>query len=223
MSIKKDIVYPIFLECCQYTENKFWKNIFEDLSYSRCPYGTYITKDFLCCSYKNKEFSYKIKKKNAQQLYRDIYRLLTYKLGILSAQERNQQRIAFHNTEKRIRNSRKTWKDIRKKNIKDCLIEKYVINMKKQYSLTIAQAKYLLSMIFMAMIFKIITSKDIHYIDGNIVNIIGINFKYQKIIFKKNMNDIQSNISLETPITPKIMSEHWKNYLSSLKKLCCFK
>ena len=64
MTIKKEIIYPIFLECCQYTTDIFWENVFEDLSYGKTPYGTYITKDFLCCNYKEKEFSYKIEKNN---------------------------------------------------------------------------------------------------------------------------------------------------------------
>ena len=63
MPIKREIVYPIFLECCQFTDDKFWENVFEDLAYGKTPYGTYISKDFLCCSYKKKEFSYKIEKK----------------------------------------------------------------------------------------------------------------------------------------------------------------
>ena len=63
MPIKREIIYPIFLECCQFTDDKFWENVFEDLAYGKTPYGTYISKDFLCCSYKKKEFSYKIEKK----------------------------------------------------------------------------------------------------------------------------------------------------------------
>ena len=31
MTIKKDIIYPIFLECSQFITDKFWENIFEDL------------------------------------------------------------------------------------------------------------------------------------------------------------------------------------------------
>ena len=46
MPIKKDIVYPGFIECLQFTEDIFWENIFEDLAYGKTPYGTYISKDF---------------------------------------------------------------------------------------------------------------------------------------------------------------------------------
>ena len=83
MPIKKEIVYPIFLECLTFAEDNIWKNIFEDLAYGIAPYGTYISKNFLCCGYKDKEFSYKIDSSmNAQVLYTDIYNLITKLLYI---------------------------------------------------------------------------------------------------------------------------------------------
>jgi hypothetical protein len=50
MPAKREIAYPVFLEACQYTEDAYWENIFEELAYGKAPYGTYISKDFLCCS-----------------------------------------------------------------------------------------------------------------------------------------------------------------------------
>ena len=47
-----ELVYPFFLKCCEYTDDIFWKFVFEDLAYGKSPYGTYITKNFLCCNYK---------------------------------------------------------------------------------------------------------------------------------------------------------------------------
>ena len=154
MPLKKEIIYPIFLECCVYAEDSFWKNIFDDLAYGKTPYGTYINKDFLCCGYKDKEFSYKIEKIEPKKIYTDIYKLLTNKLGILSQKEKIKKRISFYQAEDRIKQSRQSWSDIRKKNIKDLLIERYVIDMKKKYLLTIKQSKYLLSVIFIAIVFK---------------------------------------------------------------------
>ena len=58
--MKKELLYPIFLECCQYTSDIFWENIFEDLAYGKTPYGTYVSKNFLICNNKKKNFSYKI-------------------------------------------------------------------------------------------------------------------------------------------------------------------
>jgi hypothetical protein len=116
MPIKKEIVYPVFLECCEFSVDSFWENIFEDLAYGKTPYGKYINKNFLCCSYKNKEFSYKIERKEPQKLYTDIYNLPTKKLGIMSHIEKIQKRVDFQNTESRIKEFRQDWGNIRKKN-----------------------------------------------------------------------------------------------------------
>ena len=52
------------MECSQFITDKFWENIFEDLAYGKSPYGTYISKGSLTCKYKDKEFIYKIEKKD---------------------------------------------------------------------------------------------------------------------------------------------------------------
>ena len=220
MTIKKEIIYPIFLECCQYTTDIFWENVFEDLSYGKTPYGTYITKDFLCCNYKDKEFSYKIEKnKEPEQLYTDIFNLLSKKLGLLSQRDKIKKKIDFYNIEEEIKEGRKNWSSIRKKNIKDLLIEKYVIDMKNKYSLTIKQSKYLLSIIFIAMVFKVITVKDINYENGKISHIEGIDFKKKQIIILRDVYSLESSFNSCILIEPNLMSYNWEKYLISLKKL----
>ena len=220
MPIKKEIVYPIFLECCQYTTDIFWENVFEDISYGKTPYGTYITKDFLCCNYKDKEFSYKIEKnKDTEQLYNDIFNLLSKKLGLLSQRDKIKKKIDFYNIEEEIKEGRKNWSSIRKKNIKDLLIEKYVIDMKNKYSLSIKQAKYLLSIIFIAMVFKVITVKDIHYENGKISHIEGIEFKKKQVIVLRDIYNIETNLNSCILIEPNLMSYNWEKYLTALKKL----
>jgi hypothetical protein len=218
MVIKKEIIYPVFLECCEFTIDAFWENLFEDLAYSKTPYGTYIHKNFICCSYKNKEFSYKIERKDPEILYNDVYNLLTKKLGILSQKEKVKKRVDFHKTESRIKEFRKDWGNIRKKNIKDLLVQRYVVNMKNKHSLTFKQAKYLLSVIFIAMVFKVITSKDIDYSDGKIQNIECLEFTDKKIIIKCDIYNIDVNFSPEILADKKIMADNWDKYLTALRK-----
>ena len=193
-------------------------NIFEDLAYGKTPYGTYITKNFFCCSYKSKEFSYRIEKKDPLILYTDLYNLLTNNLGILSRKEKLKKQIDFNETESRIKETRQEWANIKKKNIKDLLIETYVIDMKNKYSLTVKQAKYLLSIIFTTLTFKVITNKDIEYSNGKIQNIEGINFKKHKIIVNRNIYNIipSENGRLSTTLldNKKVMSDNWNLFVS---------
>lgn len=218
MPIKKDIVYPVFLECCQHADDIFWETIFEDLAYGKPPYGTYISKDFLCCSYKKKEFSYKIERKDSQSIYTDVYDLLTKKVGILSQREKVRKRKAFSDLEENIRDSRKNWNNIRKKNIKELLIELYVSRMKIKHSLNIKQAKYLLSIIMLGMVFKVITNDDIDYADGAIRHIEGIDFIKKQVVVTRGLYNFEVSFTPNIVIEKKQMTEEWDKYLKNLRK-----
>ena len=113
--------------------------------------------------------------------------MLTQKLGILSSSEHNQKRILFEKLEQSIREKREDWCKIRKKNVKDLIIEKYVVTMKIENDLSYVQARKLAAIIFLSLQFKTITNKDINYEDGEINSINGISFKNGKIVLNKTI------------------------------------
>lgn len=217
MPIKKEIIYPVFLECAKYTTDIFWENVFEYLAYGKPPYGTYISKDFICCSYKKKEFSYKIEKKDSKILYTELYELFTKKLGLFSQTEKLKKRQEISNLE---RTTRTNWNSIRKKNVKEMLIELYVQKVKNEYNLSLTQSKHLLSVINISLMLKIISSKDIIFNHGHIQEIDGIEFKSGKVFFNKDIFDLDADIvEEETFIKHKILSETWEKYKKILHKL----
>jgi hypothetical protein len=216
--LKREIIYPIFLECCQYADDTFWESVFEDLAYGKPPYGTYISKNFLCCSYKKKEFSYKIEKKSAETIYNEVYTLLTKKLGLLSQREKVKKRKDFSDLEDSIKDSRKSWCDIRKKNMKELLIELYITRMKDKYSLTIKQARYLMSIILIAMVFKVIKPEDIQYNNGRIESIDGIDFEKKQFVVNRDLYNIDVSFAPHIFLEKKIMADNWEKYLENLRK-----
>ena len=219
MRIKLDLVYPFFLNCCNYTQDTFWKYIFEDLSYGKAPYGTYITKNFLCCNYKSKEFSYKIEAdKDSKILYTEVHNLLFKKLGLMSDNDKINKRKTFDNTSDEIKITNTTnWSLIKKKTIKNTIIENYVISMKDLHQLTNNQSKKLLSIIIIGLIFKTITNQDINYENSKILDIEGIDFSPTKIIINKNIYDLETSISPEIIIDKKVMADNWEKHLLLLK------
>ena len=176
MYVKK-LVYPFFLDCCQYTDNVFWQNIFFNLAFGIPPLETYISQDFLCCSLNQKEFIYEIEKKDSKIIYNEVYSLLKNHLGIFSHQDKVGKI-----------NDIKNWKDIKTKKMKELLIELYVSKMKTKYSLSIKQACSLLSTILIAMALKLITVNDIDYSNGCINKINGINFSNKQVKITQNLS-----------------------------------
>lgn len=218
-----ELQYPIFLDASKYATDTFWKYIFEDLAYGRTPYGTYIVKNFLCCNYKGKEFSYKIDEdKNSKQLYDDLYKILHNKFGLLSMEDKQQLRTKFDQNHDAALLYNVTWANIKKKNIKRLIIENFVIEMKKKYNLSLSKTKELLRHIIIGIAFKTIQNDDIEYYDGKIHSI--NNFSFEKNNYKVNTNilDYDSNQVIQQGHKKK-MIDNWDKYLTNFKKIRSFK
>jgi hypothetical protein len=209
-------MYPIFLECCIYINDSYWKHIFENLSCNICPYGVYISKNFLCCKIKNKDFNYKINENiEPKQLYEEIYNLLKKKLCLLSPNDKLQNKNTFN--EILSYTNLTSWSSIRKKNIREILIENYALNMKNNYDLSILQTRKLVNTIFTCLTFKIINSKDIILQNGSITNINGIEFTNNKIIYKKDIYSIKQYFKPIILIDKKRIEDVWNKYIEYLK------
>ena len=178
------LIYPQILEWCEFTDDMYWKSIFEQLSYGKTPYGVYIYKEFLSCNYKNKEFSYKIDdEKEPEILFNEIYDLFSNKLGLFSEEEKLK---CFDDIEKSSNFVCDSWSSIKKKNLKNILIEHYIINMKNKYKLDKKQIKILYNVILLGLMLHTIKSEDIEYSDGFIKKLKNIEFRKGKVLYKKD-------------------------------------
>jgi hypothetical protein len=110
------------------------------------------------------------------------------------------------------------WSNIKKKNIKEIMIENFAISMKGKYNLSLSQTRYLVSIIFLAFIFKVISSNDIIISNGQIDSINGIEFENGKIIMEKDIYDMNATITPEIIIEKKLMSDEWYKYVIHIKK-----
>jgi len=218
--IKREIIYPVFLDCCQYTDDIFWQNIFEELAYGKTSYGIYISKNFICCNQRKKEFSYKIENKDPEIIFNELYNIFKNKVGIQSHQEKLNNRKAFKQLEDETnQNIKNNWGSIKKKNMKELLIELYVTKMKNKYFLTLEQSRYLISIIYIGLTFKVLTKKDINYSNGEILSIDGIDFERKKVILNKDIYSVEITLDDPNEISKKMMIDVWNKYIKELKKL----
>jgi hypothetical protein len=193
MPIYKEIVFPQFLEASVHAIDPFWKSVFENLAYEKCPYGIYFSKGFLCCSFKGKEFVYKIEQKDPDVLYNEVHELLHTKANINSSNDHYKLIKCFEEIEKELKDIKNSnWTSIKKKSIKDNIIENFIIDMKNTYNLSLSVCKELNSVIQLGLIFKTITHKDIVYEDGKIKSISGILFKDNAFELRKDLFEYDS-------------------------------
>ena len=222
--MKGRITYPYLLECCNYTNDAYWKSIFTNLSCGIPPHGVYIHKDFLICNYKDKAFSYKLTIKSPEEIFTDIYKLFKNKLQMFSRDDILQKQDAIDNLNKKIVYN--NWMDIKRKNIKDNLIENFTLDMKTKYSLSYKQSRDLLNIINIGLIFKYIGYKDIVMSNGEITDITCITFNKNDSDIFNYARDIFTNpdinIKTSSPIIFKMdtsLSKEWEKYISYYKKI----
>lgn len=189
MVVKREILYPFMLNCCTFTNDNFWKSIFEDLAYGIPPSGTFLSKNVLFCTLKDKTFSYKIENIDPSVLYTRIYEILTNKLGIYSSEEYKNKLQLFNNLENRLREDIDDWNKIRKKNIKELLIEKYIIDSMLKYNVPFEKSKKIMALIYLAFQFKVLTSKHINFSNGKISSIEGIEFKNGNLVLSQDLEN----------------------------------
>ena len=183
----KEILYPFFLKCIEFTNNdKYWNNIFENLSYGICPYNTYIYNQYLCCNHKIHKFKYYFIDREPEELYTDIYKLLS-NMGIMS----NKDKLSIYNINKEHKYN--NWIDIKKKSIKQTLIEKFVIEKMKKHNLDYDIAYKLLNNIILGLLLKTIVTKHIKYENNKIIDITCLQFSNNSYSFSHNINNYNSN------------------------------
>jgi hypothetical protein len=209
--MKKEIIHPIFLKIASSMEDTFWKYIYEDLSYGKCPYGIYLQNDYICCFIKGKEFSYRIIEDKSEVLD-DIHNLLKNRAGILSDKEKIQQKEDFFQ-KKTIQK-----KNINKKFLRENLIQNFILKEGKKYNIKLEHQKNLISFLYIAFLFKSITINDIQFEKSEIKSINGIEFSENKILIKKRLlqDNIQQTVINEDEKKTSLV-QLWNTFLVDLK------
>ena len=209
--MKKEIIHPIFLQLASNMEDTFWKYIYEDLSYGKCPYGIYIQNDYICSFIRGKEFSYRIDETNQKKTCDDIHQLLKFKAGILSEKEKIQQKEDFFQKKKTTDK-----KFMNKKFLRENLIQNFVLKESKKYDIRLDHQKNLISFLYTAFMFKSIGLNDLVFENDEIVSIDGVCFSKNRILITKKLfpqNNFQSPVEDEKKI---YLINLWNTFLNEI-------
>lgn len=186
----RELLYPCFLTCVEYTDDEYWRNIFEDLAFGITPQGTYISKNYLISN----AFVYKINTNiSSETLFLDIYNLFSEKLGLRSLNEIEDLKNTIDSSELTFN----SWNSIKKKSIRDSIIMNYINAQTELHQLPTHVSKKLLNTINLGLMLKFITTKDIEYGNGSILSIQGITFKDRDFVFDKQIESSGSNPVIE--------------------------
>lgn len=170
------VTHPIFLKCCQYLTDPFWVYLFEDMAYGKCPYGIILKDNCVYSVLKNREFTYSLEedKKDVEKICEELCQIFSSKLQIFSEKDHFRYRNECQSYVTNYMNNLSNWNDIRKKNLKDLLLEQYSLSQKEKFQYNFVFTRKLFAIIFIGIQFKTILSKHIRYVNRSIDSIEGI-------------------------------------------------
>jgi len=180
----KEVIYPIFFETMQYSSDSFWIYLFENLAYGICPDGVYFqSENTISCKYKGKEFNFDFSQLNAKDIFDKLKNILQTKCNIYSKNDCMIQTEKL--TDMLSKYKEQNWNQLKKKSIKEGLIENYVIELKNKHKFSNIIMKKLYYNIMLAINLKLISQQDICYDieQGKIMDIKGLLIENNKIKF----------------------------------------
>ena len=189
--MNKKILFIVLNRCVYLLKCPFWKKLLEYLSYGVSPDPTrlYINADQLIYKDDTHLLSCAIDSENIETTCNNIVKLLCEtdiipihkKINCIYSEKKD---LDFTEPET-------SWANIRKKTIKNCMIDMFVLNAMDAYNLNVTQAKSLLNKIKSAITFKRLTNDDILIEQNNIIFIHGLTFADNKFEFVFDLTNIQ--------------------------------
>lgn len=158
--IKREIGHPIFLEVAGLATDPFWKMLYQDFAYQTYPIGIQIDQHVVLSTFKGQQFNYDFSAKMADEICSELTHLLRTKRKIYSKKDTLSQRDNFAHLRFQPVGG---WRSIKKKNIKDILIENFIIRFRQKYNLTLKQSQLFHRFINIQFYFKRIVNENVHY------------------------------------------------------------
>jgi hypothetical protein len=218
---KNLVLYPIFLECSKYTSDEFWKNMFEHMSYGKCPSCIYISNNTIYSSNKKKSFSFIIPSdKGANDVFSELKDILMKNTSLCSAADTKAKREKILSKVNKDEITDETsWTEIRKKNLKEIFIIKFVIRMKSRHKISWDVARELYSIIQIGLLTKTQTSKDVKFSSKRIQSIDGIEFDGEGSFINHFSNNEIPKDNDDSDDNNNYLYYYWDKYVSVVSKL----
>lgn len=214
MKVGDEIVkQPIFLKIAEETEDEFWKCLMMNFAYEKCPYGVVMEEPYVFCRFKGNEFNFNFERvDDPHEAFITLKHYLQTNLHIESTRDHFEKYthmsswMCYRGVE---------WVDIKKKSIKELLLQNYVIQQKQHHQLSLRQCKKLLSTLLIGIQFKRISNHDIQYNPTEMVieHIDGVTFEESKVIVPNVVEHTKLEIESSISQSKVNLWEAWDKYI----------
>lgn len=182
-------IYPIFEKCMKFTLDSYWRDIFAGCAENKFPHGMkynpsthtlYVKKDA-------KKATPIVLPEKPVEVFKRMMTIFKTDLELISSRDIEIQSEELEDVKKHFTvEVNCDWKKIKPRYLREQFIIDYVGKLRDKYSLTLIEVKKLLSTIHTGFQFKQLSSDDIDYSNGEILDIRGLEFDEKKRIFVIN-------------------------------------
>jgi len=222
----KPILYPVFENFSNLTEDEFWKSIFMDCARGKFPRG-FIFKNNLLIHKKGSKLTQLELSNSTTDVFVSTMNFFQMTAGIMSVLDR--QKINQREEEKIIKEMKKdselTWGYVKKEGLKEVLINEFITDICEKMNFTEKEKKELITTIKKGLMLKCFNSNNIIMSGGRIKEIDGLFYNEDTKEYEIDENYIprknsikNADLGIEKEIKkPEInFLEIWKKYLENL-------
>lgn len=182
--------FPIFTSYIELTSDPYWKKVFENCSKGRFPRKSGYDQNKNAIWFRDKDVHWYTLTENIEQDFEILKQNFQKYLKLKSQKDFKENRDQFNKLKLELDQSYiETWKDIKKKNIKDSLIRGYILKLQEEYELTTRETINLLKLIRQGILFGWINPNHIEYSkeSRNIEDIKNLEYKDEKFVLKRGI------------------------------------
>jgi hypothetical protein len=206
---EKNVIFEEIYKCSLIEDNKEWKQLLNDMARNICPKGITVTENttIKCNNSKKGNISYIFANKLPEENLKNIKELLKNFVNIDKNILIDFFKKVHQNTDEYIE-----WKKIRKKNIKEILLQNYSIDFSSKNSLC---SKYVYRCFYNALFLdKTHTSNDIEFENNKIKNI--CDFEVENGILFNNREYVKESEKNKKKEIENVLHNLWEAYILTL-------
>lgn len=183
---KKTIVYPVFTKCADHCKDDFWKQLFEDLAYSKTPKNVIIQNHQIICTNGKKSTSkllnsYDFSHKSDTEIYKELIPFLQNNSSIFSTKDLKKKKKVINEIRLELEEQKLLkWSQIKNNNVKKILLLDFAIDIKNKYKWDWNKAKIFLNYV-VHYIKKQGSSNMVYITDGKITSVEGLEYENFKL------------------------------------------
>lgn len=204
--------YPEFIKCFEKTDSVFWQRLLEDFANGDFPPNVYVKNNKLCFG---RDFHVSLSSSNLFECVKD---LIENKLCFSTSTQEGQRAQYYQLLSSLEPSPIASWSGLKRRENKHASLERYVVQNMRSDNLSLQKARLLISLVFVAFVFKTIDPNSVRVGEGrNIAKIAGVELRNGNIVLNRDIYPQDPSPNTCEMVSKTSMCLGWNNYIKNRK------